>query len=140
MIRCYVFPVLFYGMESWTLTKNMCNKLEAFEMWTYRRVLKIPWTDKVTNNEVLKRLNKDKEILKTIKIRKMEYLGHIMRHDRYRILQLIIQGKIQGKRSVGRRRTSWLRNLREWYGKSTTSLFRSAVSKVQVALMIANLR
>ncbi|KPJ21112.1 hypothetical protein RR48_00353 [Papilio machaon] len=63
-----------------------------------------------------------------------------MRNTKYGLLQLIVQGKITGKRSVGRRRTSWLKNLRQWFGKSTRSLFRAAVSRVQVAVMIADLR
>ena len=49
----------------------------------------------------------------------MEYLGHIMRNQKYELLQLIVQGKIQGKRKPGRRRTSWLKNLRQWFGASS---------------------
>ncbi|CAG9835277.1 unnamed protein product [Diabrotica balteata] len=85
-------------------------------MWVYRRILKISWTEHVTNNKVIRRINKRMEVLETIKTQKLQYLGHVMRNERYNLVQLIIQGKIQGKRSVGRRRISWLRNLREWYG------------------------
>lgn len=67
LVRCYVFLVLLYGVEAWTLKKANTNKLEAFEMWACRRILKIPWVDKVTNVEVLKRMNKKWEILMTIK-------------------------------------------------------------------------
>lgn len=64
-----------------------------------------------------------------------------MRHPKiYNILDLIIQGKIQGKRGSGRRRISWLKNLRQWFGESTTSLFRAAVNKIMIANMIANIR
>lgn len=80
MLRCYVFPVLLYGAESWRLTQCYTEKLEAFEMWLYRRILKIPWTAHVTNVRVLERINKGMEIIKTIKTRKLEYLGHIMRN------------------------------------------------------------
>lgn len=140
IVRCYVLPVLLYGVEAWTLTQATVKKIEAFEMWIYRRILKISWVKRVRNETVLQRMGKDREIINTIKKRKIEYLGHIMRNQKYQLLQLIIQGKIQGKRSAGRRRISWLKNLRTWFGKSTKSLFRAAVSKVEIALMVANLR
>ena len=85
-------------------------------------------------------MGKGLELLNSIKTRKLQYFGHIMRGEKYRLLQLIIQGKIKGRRGPVRRRISWLRNLRQWYGRSTTSLFRAAVNKVEIALMIANLR
>uniref|UniRef100_A0A2H1V1U0 SFRICE_035738 n=1 Tax=Spodoptera frugiperda TaxID=7108 RepID=A0A2H1V1U0_SPOFR len=119
---------------------KMSDRLEAFEMWVYRRILKISWTDRISNVKVLRLLNKKTEILNTIKRRKLQYFGHIMRNDKYQLLQLLIQGKIQGKRPPGRRRTSWLKNLRTWFNMSTRSLFRAAVSRVKIALMIADLR
>lgn len=140
LVKCYVFPVLLYGMEGWTLLDQHCKKIEAFEMWIYRRMLRIAWTDRIRNTEVLLRLNATTEVINTIKRRKLEYFGHVMRGQGYRLLQLIIQGRIVGRRLPGRRRTSWLKNLREWYGKSTKSLFRAAVSKIQIARMIANLQ
>lgn len=140
LVRCYVFSVLFYGMESWTLTPALCSKLEAFEFWVYRRMLNISWVQKVTNVEVLRRMGKSLEVLRTVKERKLQYFGHVMRGERYRILQLVTQGKIQGKRRPGRRKTSWLKNLREWFNTSTRSLFRAAASRVRIAMMVANLR
>ncbi|KAI5752582.1 hypothetical protein M8J77_018365 [Diaphorina citri] len=140
MLRCYIFTVLLYGVEAWTLNKSCERKLEAFEMWTYRRILKISWTERVTNTEALRRIKKNVEILEEVKKRKLQYLGHIMRGTKYEILHLIIRGKIVGKRSVGRRRTSWLKNLREWFNISTAELFRAAVSKDMITMMLANLR
>ena len=52
-IKCYIWPTLFYGAETWTITKSLLSSLDAFEMWVYRRVLKISWTEKITNEEVL---------------------------------------------------------------------------------------
>ena len=140
LVKCYIFSTLLYGMEAWTLNAVTLKKLEAFEMWVYRRILRISWTDRVTNTEVLRRMGKAKELIETIKSRKLEYLGHVARGAIYSLLRLIMQGKIQGKRSVGRRRISWLRNLREWFGCSSCDLFRAAASKIKLAMMIANLR
>lgn len=140
LMRCYVLSVLFYGVEAWTTTEATLKKLEAVEMWIYRRILKIPWTDHITNVEVMQRIGKEKEVVFTVKKRKLEYLGHIMRHDKYRLLQLIVQGKVHGKRGPGRRRHSWMHNLRQWFGLSSVDLFRSAVNKIRTALLIANVR
>ena len=96
------------------------------------------WTDKVRNSEILTRLNKNTEILVTIKKRKLEYFGHLMRGDKYRLLQNIMQGKIAGRRTPGRRKTSWLKNLRDWYGVSSNSLFRLAFDKLKIAMMVTN--
>lgn len=140
IVRCYVFSVLLYGVEAWTLSETTSKKIEAFEMWVFRRILKISWTDHVTNNEVLRRMGVDRELMKTIKVRKLTYLGHIMRNEKYALLQLIIQGKVNSRRGPGRRRISWLKNLRQWYGKTSSELFRAAVNKVSIAMMIANVR
>lgn len=141
LLRCYVFTVLLYGAEAWTLTEASMKKLEAFEMWCYRRILKISWVDRITNNEVLRRMNKTCEILNEVKRRKLEYLGHIMRNEqRYSLLQLILQGKVHGRRGPGRRRISWLHNLRTWFSLSTTGLFRAAANKIRIAMLVANIR
>lgn len=141
LTRCYIFSTLLYGAESWTLTETLLKKLQAFEMWVYRRLLRISWVERVSNEEVLRRLHKEPEINKNIKIRKLEYFAHVIRHpERYNVLHLIMQGKIQGKRGPGRRRISWLRNLREWFQKSSAELFRAAANKIIIANMIANVR
>jgi len=61
-------------------------------------------------------MNKERTILETIKKRKTAYLGHVLRQDKYRFLQLIMEGKIEGKRGPGRRQCSWLKNIRDWTG------------------------
>ncbi|CAG9831529.1 unnamed protein product [Diabrotica balteata] len=139
MLRYYVFSVLFYGVKSWTL-KDICRKLEAFEMWLYRRILKIPWTDRVTNEEVLKRMNQTREVLITIKSRKLQFFGHIMQNEsRYALLQAILQGNIFGKHGLERRRT-WLKNLRIWFNTISVQLYRAAAEKIKIAMMIDNIR
>lgn len=141
VLQCYTFPVLLYGAEAWTLSEASMKKLEAFEMWCYRRILRISWVDHVTNNEVLRRMGRECEITAIIKKRKLEYLGHIMRNEeRYGFLQLVLQGKVYGRRGPGRRRISWLQNLRKWFNMTTTGLFRAAANKVRIAMLVANIR
>uniref|UniRef100_A0A6P7FCB0 Uncharacterized protein LOC114328569 n=1 Tax=Diabrotica virgifera virgifera TaxID=50390 RepID=A0A6P7FCB0_DIAVI len=110
-------------------------------MWLYRRILKTSYTDHITKLGVLLRMQKEKELLITIKTAKIDYLGYIVRNsERYGLLQLIWQGKVEGKRGPGRRRISWLKNLRTWFNTTTTNIFRAAVCKVQIAMMVANIR
>ena len=55
-IQCYIWPTLFYGAETWTVTKSVLSRRDAFEMWVYRRVLNISWTEKIDNEEVMRRM------------------------------------------------------------------------------------
>jgi len=100
-------------------------------------MLSIPWTEYVTNVEIPTRPEKGVEIRHEVKKRKLQYLVHVMRGQRYEILQLIFQEKIVGRRSVGTRRISWLRNLRERFGVTSSNLFKVTVSRVRIAMMIA---
>lgn len=138
-VKCYVLSTLLYGAESWTLKVRAMNKLEAFETWVYRRMLRIPWTDRVSNERVLHRMNKDRELLDIIKKRKTAYLGHLMRHSKYEFLQLIIEGKIEGKRGPGRRQCSWLKNIRDWTGLDSHTLLGRAQDREEFAIIVADL-
>ncbi|XP_045542444.1 uncharacterized protein LOC123723524 [Papilio machaon] len=145
LLKCYIWSILLYGCEAWTIKENLRKGIEAFEIWAYRRMLAISWTHKVSNEEVLRRVNQKRELLQTIKMRKVSYLGHVFRHDRYELLQLILMGKVPGKKSVGRRNEQKercvLRNIREWTGvTSATQLFRLARDKIKYGELIANLR
>ena len=97
VLRCYILPVSLYGVRAWTLTETLIRRLKAFEMWIYWRILRISWIEHTTNKKVLRRMDKTKEVTFTVKRRKMEYLRHIMRNNKYRLLQLILQGKVDGR-------------------------------------------
>lgn len=94
MLKCYIFPFFLYGAEPWAFSVYCEQKLEDFEMWIYRRILRIPCAEYVTNLEVLRRMEKGLQILHKVKKRDLQYLGHIIRGPRYDILQLIIQGEM----------------------------------------------
>lgn len=138
MIRCYVFSDLLYGCESWTLDPAIEKKLEAFEMYLYRRILRISWMQEITDEEVLNRMRKQRELMLAIKERKMRYIGHLMQGEKYELLRLIIEGKIQGKSK--RRQNSWLEDIERWFNCTSEKIFQTAVSKNTLAIWIANLR
>ena len=102
--------------------------------------VKISLADRVRNTDVLARVKKEVEVLYEIKRWKLYYFGHLMRNEKYRLFQLVMEGKIEGKSGQGRRKSSWLKNLRDWFGVDSLGLFRAAVQKVQIVQMIANLR
>lgn len=135
VIKCYVWPTLLYGVETWSLKVRTLNRIESFEMWILRRMLRISWTDHMSNNDVLLRAGVERELLDIVKQRKTSYLGHILRGDRYSIPKLILQGKIEGKRGQGRKQHSWLRNIRDWCGiPDAGSIFRHAENNTLVIL------
>ncbi|GFO14934.1 2-oxoisovalerate dehydrogenase subunit beta, mitochondrial-like [Plakobranchus ocellatus] len=103
--QCYIEPVLMYGCEAWTISKQIQNKLEATEMWFLRRMLRIPWTAKKTNERVLNEANKRRSLVRTIRKRQATFLGHVMR--RGKLEHLVTTGKFEGKRSRGRQWMDW---------------------------------
>ena len=135
-IKCYIWPTLFYGAETWTMTKSLLSRLDAFEMWVYRRVLKISWTDKITNEEVLRRMGTDREIVRQFKTRKLQYLGHLIRHKTTQLLE----GKIDGRRSRGRPRNTWTTDITTTKGmKYYYQLKRAAEDRKRWHGLVVNL-
>jgi hypothetical protein len=80
LVKCYIWSVALYGVETWTLRKVDQKYLESFEMWCWRR-MEISWTDRVRNEEVLHRVNEERNIVHTIKRRKANWIGHILRRN-----------------------------------------------------------
>src|SRR5437899_9982940 len=107
ILNFYVFSVLNYGCESRTWNKAMQKKIDAFEFWCYRRMLKISYVDRVTNNEVLKRMHTELHFLKDMWKRKMEFAGHVLRGSSGNSHLCILERKVCGKRLRGRPRLTW---------------------------------
>ena len=127
VLGCYVFSVFSYGSEAWTLTKTMEEKIDAFEMWCLRRMGGVSWKEKKTNEEVLKKLKTERKLLKTIKQRKLRYFGHVKRQDGF--LKMTMEGRIEGRRTRGRPRTTWADNVEEWTGRSKQECTRAAADR-----------
>jgi hypothetical protein len=109
--KCYVWSIALYGAETWTLRAVDQKHLESFEMWCWRRMEKISWTDHVRNEDVLLRVEEQRNILHEIRKRKANWIGHILRRNC--LLQWVIEGKIQGGIEVTRRRGRRRRMLRD---------------------------
>jgi len=118
LVKCYVWSIVLYGAENWTLRAVDQKNLESFEMWCWRRMEKISWIDHVRNKDVLLRVKEQRNILYEIRKRNANWIGHILR--RKCLLQRVIEGKIQGGIEVtgrqGRRRRKLLDDLTEKRG------------------------
>jgi len=111
LVRCYVWSIALYGSETWTLRKLEWKYLESFEMWCWRRMEKIKWSERVTNEQVLDRIGEKRTLLKNILRRKANWIGHILRRNC--LLHDAIEGRMTEVRGVGRRRTQLLDDLRD---------------------------
>jgi hypothetical protein len=98
LLKCYIWSIALYGAETLTPRKVDQKYLESFEMWCWRRMEKISWTTRVRNEEVLHGVKEERNILDTIKRRKVNWIGHILHRNCF--LKHIIEGKIQGRTEV----------------------------------------
>ena len=102
VLQCYIEPILLYGCESWSMTKQTLTSIEGMEMWFLRRMLRVSWTEKRTNLEILNTARSTRKLISNVKRRQAEFLGHVMRKGK--LEHLLTTGKIEGKRSRGRQR------------------------------------
>ena len=137
LTKCYVWSTLLYGAETWTLSKATVKNLEAFEMWTYRRIMKISWKEYKSNKEVLNMINSKRMLVDMIKRKKLAYFGHLVRRDN--IQRLLLDGKIDGKRSRGKQRLTWADNITEWIGMKYSECIRIAQDRRRWRSMTADL-
>jgi hypothetical protein len=120
LVKCYIWSIALYGAETWMLWAVDQKHLESFEVWCWRRMEKISWTDHVRNEDVLLKGKEQRNILHEIRKRKANWIGHIL--SRNCLLQRVTEGKIQGGMEVigrqGRRRRKLLDDLKERRGYS----------------------
>ena len=102
LVKCYIWSMALYGAETWTLRAADQKYLEGFEMWCWRRMEKIIWTDYVRNEDVLLRVKEQRNIQHEIRKRKANWIGHIL--PRNCLLKQVIEGNIKGEMEMTRRR------------------------------------
>ena len=110
LVKAMVFPVVMYGCENWTVKKAEFRRIDAFELWCWRRLLRVPWTARRSNQSILKEISPGCSLEGlTLKL-KLQYFGHLMqRADSFE--KTLMLGKIEGWRRRGRQRINWLASI-----------------------------
>ena len=106
LVKAMVFPVVMYGCESWTIKKAECQRIDAFELWCWRRLLRVPWTARRSNQLILKEISPDYSLERLMLKLKFQYFGHLMRRTDS-LEKTLMLGKIEGRRK-GQWRIRWL--------------------------------
>ena len=103
LVKAMVFPVVTYGCESWIIKKAECRRIDAFELWCRRRLLRVPWTARRSNQSILKEVSPEYSLEGLMLKLKLQYSGHLMRRTDS-LEKTLILGKIEGRRRRGRHR------------------------------------
>ena len=107
LIKAIVFPVVMYGCESWTVKKAECRRIDAFELWCWRRLFRVPWTARRSNQSILKEISPEYSLEEWMVKPKLQSFGHLMwRTDSFE--KTLMLGKIEGGRRKGQQRMRWL--------------------------------
>ena len=107
LVKAMVFPVVMYGCESWTVKKAEHRRIDAFELWCWRRLLRVPWTTRRSNQSILKEISPGCSLEGIMLKLKLQYFGHLMRRADS-LEKTLMMGRIGGGRRRGRQRMRWL--------------------------------
>ena len=107
LVKGMVFPVVMYGCENWTVKKAECRRIDGFELWCWRRLLRVPWTAGRSNQSILKKINPGISLEGMMLKLKLQYFGHLLRRVDS-LEKTLMLGRIGGRRRRGRQRMKWL--------------------------------
>ena len=125
IVKAMVFSVVKYGCESWTIKKAECRRIDAFELWCWRRLLRVPWTARISNQSILKEINPEYSLEGIFTGRmlkpKLQYFGHLMQRTDS-LEETLILGEIEGRRRRGQQRMRWLAGITDSMDMSLSKL------------------
>ena len=120
-VKAMVFPVVMYGCESWTIKKAEHRRMDGFELWSWRKLLRVPWTARRSNQYILKETNSEYSLEGLMLKLKLQHFGYLMwRADSSE--KALILGKIEDRRRRGQQRTRWLEGITNWMDMSLNKL------------------
>ena len=113
LVKAMVFPVVMYGCESWAVKRTECERIDAFELWCWRRLLRVPWTARRSNQSILKEISPGRSLEGLMLKLKFQYFSHLMRRVDS-LERTLMLGGIGGRRRRGRQRMRWLDGITDW--------------------------
>ena len=121
LVKAMIFPVVMYGCTSWTIRKAEHKRIDAFELWCWRRLLKVPWTARRSNQCMLKEISPEYSLEGLMLKLKLQYFSHLMQRI-YSLEKTLMLGKIEGGRGRGQQRMRWLDGITDWMEMSLSKL------------------
>ena len=121
IVKAMVFPIVRYGCESWTIKKAEHWRIDAFELWCWRRLLRVPWTARRSNQSILKEISPERSLEGLMLKPKLQYFGHLMQRTDS-LEKTLMLGKIEGRRRRGRQRVRWLDGIADAMDMSLSKL------------------
>ena len=121
IVKAMVFPVVMYGCESWTIKKTEHQRIDAFELWCWRGLLRVPWTARRSSQSILKEISPGCSLVGLMLKLKLQYFGHLMGRA-YSLEKTMMLGKIEGRTRRGRQRMRWMNGITDLVDMSLSKL------------------